>query len=345
MASLKAPPGAATAFPDRREQLALQASLLDGEKALEAWRRLGALQDGPPSGIWWIAPLLMANIARLAPQDSWVTANPKFLTLSGLQARATARNAALAIDALGAASIRTMALKGLALGATVYPAAGLRSVSDIDLLVPLDRAFDAFEALVAAGYRTRPDYPQSLAELRGNHAHVFHSPRRREDVIDLHWHLLASARGDRDDDPFWEAAREISIEGRATYVLCDEDQLLHALVHGVRWTRMPHVRWVADAAMILRGAKDFRIDRFLAMTERFDAVTPVQEGLRFLRDVIGEGDALLDAALGLKPSRFSKKAFKARATAYETRSLGDRVALRIEDALWRRRARAKTRKE
>ncbi len=70
-------------------------------------------------------------------------------------------------------------------------------------------------------------------------------------------------------------------------------------------------------------------------------VTPVEEGLAFVCDLLGEGGAVLDEVRKIERSRFSKRAFKARATAHKERSLADRVALRIETALWSARATGK----
>ena len=128
-----------------------------------------------------------------------------------------------------------------------------------------------------------------------------------------------------------------------TLGLGPEDQLLHVLVHGVRWTRMPHVRWVADAVLLLRRAKEgFDVEKFLEATRRFDAVVPVQEGLRFVADLCGEGRELFERSRSLRRSRFSELAFKARTTSYEDRTLAHRIALRIETAVWAQRARRRS---
>jgi hypothetical protein len=280
----------------------------------------------------------MANLKRLLPQDPWVVNNPHFLTLCELKRRVVTQSAQSIIEILTAAAVPTLALKGLALGGSVYPSPGLRTVSDLDILVPVKDLFRAMEALQAGGLRAARGAPEVPADLRKNHAHVF-SPARHEPILDLHWHVLASARRDDDDDPFWSEATPLRIGTADTRTLCPEDQLLHALVHGVRWTRMPHVRWVADVTMILRANQDtFRVDRFLEVTQRFDAVTPVQEGLSFVAKHIGVGHQLLESVAGLKRSAFSRHAFKARATSYEDRSVTDRIALRVETALWARRA-------
>ena len=331
---------AVTAFPTPEESLALQASLLDGDRAIEAWRKLSNTTGPLEAGIGWIAPLLMANLKRLVPDDPWVKDHPHFLTVAQLKGRAVTTSAEEILRCLASASVPTMALKGLALGATVYDWPGLRTVSDLDVLVPGRDFFRATQALRRHGLREGPGGPSAPPDLRANHALVFYPPKRHGPSVDLHWHVLASARADDDDAPFWSAARSLTIGATPTLGLSMEDQLLHVLVHGVRWTRMPHVRWVADAVLLLRRAKEgLDVGRFLEMTRRFDAVVPIQAGLGFVADLCGEGRELLEKSKSLERSRFSELAFKARTTSYEDRTLVHRIALRIESALWSRRAR------
>ncbi|MEO8359265.1 MAG: nucleotidyltransferase family protein [Vicinamibacteria bacterium] len=335
--------GPSSAFPNAEESLALQASLLDADRALAAWSELSRIgrPDGP--GIAWIAPLLMANIAPLLPNDPWVKSYPHFLTLCRLKGRAVTEAAEITLRYLEEAQVKSLALKGLALGATVYPSPGLRTVSDIDILVPVSDFLRASEALKKRGLKPAAEEPKTLEDLRGNHAHSFYAVKKHAPSLDLHWHVLSSARGDDDDAAFWAGAVPIVVGSTPTRALCPEDQLLHILIHGVRWTRMPHVRWVADAALILRASSvDFRTERFLEGAQRLDAVTSVQEGLRFVFDLLGEGEALLDQIGRVTRSPFARHAFKARATAYEKRTVTDRIALRIESALWSRRASRKT---
>lgn len=340
MASASGSRSALTAFPTPEQSLALRASLLDGDRALQAWRSLSTTSGPEGVGIAWIAPLLMTNLKRLAPEDPWVRGNPHFLTLCHLRTRAIQESAEATLRLLEEASIPTMALKGLALGVSVYPSPGLRTVSDLDILVPGKDVFRAILALKRQGLRAGPGEPEKSADLRANHAHVFSPAKGHGPTLDLHWHVLASARSDDDDAPFWAAAQPLKVGAAATLGLSPEDQLLHVLIHGVRWTRMPHVRWVADATLILRATgQAFRVDRFLEAAVRFDAVVPVREGLRFVAETVGEGGELFERASALRKSRFAERAFRARATAYEERSVADRIALRIETALWSQRAR------
>jgi len=324
-----------TAFPTAEESLALQVGLLDGDPAVEAWRKLSSVWRPDVAGLGWMAPLLMANLRRLVPDDPWVIENPHFLTLCQLKTGALTEFAQRSLVALERGEVPTLALKGLALGATVYSSPELRTLSDLDILVPRKDLFRAMAVLESSGFKSAPGAPSTPADLRRNHAHVFFSPRRHEPLIDLHWHVLASARADEDDALFWKEARPLRVGKADSLGLCAEDQLLHVLLHGVRWTRVPHVRWVADAVMILRASgPQFRTERFVEMARRYDAVTPAREGLSFVVGLIGEGRSLLDALLGQKDSEFLARAFKARATAYEDRTVADRLYLRLEDIRW-----------
>jgi hypothetical protein len=340
MVSSAGPRRPVTSFPTSEESLALQASLLDGDPARQAWRQLASVASPDQRGIAWIAPLLMENLKRLIPDDPWVRGNPHFLTLAELKGRAVTRAAEDILICLSDAAVPTMALKGLALGASIYRSPGLRTISDLDILVPGRDLFRAMEALKRHGLRSAAGEPVGPGDLRANHAHVFSPPKRHDPTLDLHWHVLSSARGEDDDAYFWSAARPLRVGSAETLGLCLEDQLLHVLVHGVRWTRMPHVRWVADATLLLRQAGEgFKVERFLDAVQRFDVVVPVQEGLAFVAGIGGEGRELLDRVSTLARSRFSERAFRARATAYEDRSVADRIALRIETAVWSHRAR------
>lgn len=79
--------------------------------------------------------------------------------------------------------IAAVALKGAALIETTYPEAGLRPMTDLDLLVFPEELERAASALAAAGYRPHPDLSadQLDAYARGGHHHrapVSHPSRR-----------------------------------------------------------------------------------------------------------------------------------------------------------------------
>ena len=76
------------------------------------------------------------------------------------------------------------------------------------------------------------------------------------------------------------------VDGVQTLAPTPTDQLLHACVHGVRWDPEPPLRWVADAAMLVRtGAVDWELLSRRARTHRVAPVLAV--ALSYLSRVLG----------------------------------------------------------
>jgi len=87
---------------------------------------------------------------------------------------------------------------------------------------------------------------------------------------------------------FLEGAHEVNIQDVPTLTLNPTDQLLHVCVHGAAWDEVPHVRWVADAMMILKVAKS-EIDwsRFLLQAQKCRVTMPLRETFAYLRKKFG----------------------------------------------------------
>jgi hypothetical protein len=86
---------------------------------------------------------------------------------------------------LGEASIEVVELKGAALANTVYEDIGLRWMSDLDLLVPIDRLEETVDIASSLGYRD--PYPDVAPGLNEKFSHHFHLQGRqnREYILEL----------------------------------------------------------------------------------------------------------------------------------------------------------------
>ena len=140
------------------------------------------------------------------------------------------RDTRRAIRVLDGAGIATMLLKGVHLARYVYAEPALRSMADLDLMVPRDRLVEAEALLLAQGYGPipRPD-PVEFCR-RSNHLAKLIKPG--EQVIELHWAI------ERPTSPFtidpralWSRARAVTFEGCHAWVLAPEDTLLHLALH------------------------------------------------------------------------------------------------------------------
>jgi hypothetical protein len=135
--------------------------------------------------------------------------------------------------------------------------------------------------LIERGWMPARQWPESY--IRYHHAMEFIGPGGGR--CDLHWRALWDARQDVTDDDLWQAAVPLEVAGVRTLTLSPTDQFLHVCVHGTAWNEMPPVRWVADAAIILRGST---IDwtRIVEQSRKRGVVLPMTDTLRYLRDVM-----------------------------------------------------------
>jgi hypothetical protein len=180
--------------------------------------------------------------------------------------------AASLIDRLHAEGIPTLLLKGAALADLHYAGAGARPMEDVDVLVPAADAHRAIDVLIAAGWAAELPSPHDRVAV--HHSQPFRSPDGG--AVDLHWHVMYEPG---DDDECWRCAVPAKIAGVATLALCPADQLLHVCVHGIPWTSPPSVRWVADAALIVRGDQPVDWDRLVVQARARCVTLPLRAAL------------------------------------------------------------------
>lgn len=135
--------------------------------------------------------------------------------------------------------INAVFLKGAFLAFQVYPHAALRPLRDLDVLVPRDRAMDAFDALLTAGF-TRAVYSfgdPGAAVGCMKHLPVLECPSSRV-AIELHTRLItpqdnpARRRPEPADNPaVWKRLMYREMAGEQIAFLSPADQLLHLIIH------------------------------------------------------------------------------------------------------------------
>lgn len=247
--------GRAAWLPTPRQLPLLRACLWRGEPALAAWTEW---RGGEPNlaqaepGSLRLLPLVYRNLGpQLAgdPDAGWLRDGYRISwTTNQIGMRAGGR----AIDALRAAGIEVLALKGAALIGTVYGDIGARPMGDIDLAVPPPRIADAVRALRGAGFTPIENEPELLLATR--HSLAFRDLDGRE--VDLHRGMLWRPGL---DDEFWRGSVEVEVAGAPVRILNRTDQLLHVCAHGAAWNPVHPVRWAADAFKILDAPKAFKV--------------------------------------------------------------------------------------
>jgi Uncharacterised nucleotidyltransferase len=266
-------------WPTPEQELLLKAALRTPDEAVSAWRQWRAEVDVTQTdeGSYRLYPLVFRNLTALQVQD------PRMEILRRAYRRTWTRNNVLfhsmepLIRSLIDRGVPVMLLKGAALAQAYYRHLGLRPMEDVDLMVPFDRVRDAISLLRANGYQTK--YPTTAQRITHTHSMAFESSNGPP--LDLHWFLIEECCEEEAQPFFWNAAVPFRFAGQAVSSLCASDHLFHALAHGVRWSLTPPIRWIADAAIILReSAIDW--ERLLAAAAICRVNLMVSEALAYL---------------------------------------------------------------
>ncbi len=217
-----------------------------------------------------LAENLLAGIARRHQVSGLVAFRlvqagrpvPRQVQRRALLARQTALaqlGAALDLaQALAAAGIRAVFLKGVALSQQAFGSPLLRYAADLDILVALADVPQAWQVLDAAGYARQ----SPRGELAGARLGLFcraskdsiHRHPESGLVVELHWRM-----GDDPADAGLPPAGQLTMvelaPGQALPVLVAEAQFAYLCQHGAAhgWARL---KWLTDVAALLHRAPD-----------------------------------------------------------------------------------------
>ncbi len=194
--------------------------------------------------------------------------------LRGAYLGAAARNtvmlhhAAVILNALKAAGIEVIVLKGLYLVEHIYASIGLRTFGDLDLLVRKERLADALAAMQGLGYKLSTWYDPTVENTDIKHL----PPLEKVDspTVEVHWTIL------EEDEPFsidtdglWQRAIPAKAAGVEMLALGLEDLILHLSMHFTYQHRLrAGLRNLYDIAEVIRQ-NDSKIDwQQLVLTSR-----------------------------------------------------------------------------
>ena len=248
---MKATKTGQSCWPDQQQELLLRATVLDGEKALTAWKQWTDevdFEDLDPGSIR-LLPETYTNLVKLGASHEYMARMKGTKRKTWLENQLLFRQAEKALLILEEMGISTMIAKGPALVLCHYKHHARRPMADFDIVVRRDRAEEAIDALGSNGFKLMDERWQGGA-IERLHAVTYVNDRGRQ--FDLHWRVIG---GCTDDSPFWDNAVPVSVNKTSTLAPSPTDQLLHVCIHGVRPNDVPPIRWVVDAAVILGTAQ------------------------------------------------------------------------------------------
>jgi Uncharacterised nucleotidyltransferase len=155
--------------------------------------------------------------------------------------------------------IPVIAYKGPMLAESAYGDIGLRSFSDLDLLISPSDLLRAKSALSEIGYRPSQEFSPTVERffLRTGYERSFDN-EAGQNLLELQWSLLPRFYAiDFDSADFafnnlFTRAKPVEICGRMIPALSPEDSLLALSIHAAKhlWTRLI---WIADIAQTLHS--------------------------------------------------------------------------------------------
>lgn len=222
------------------------------EASYRAWRGAINIDDHVDGGTYRLLPLLYQRLHDLGIED------PLMGRLKGIYRRAWVETHALLADVaptiarLEAAGVRTMVVKGVPLAMTYYKSFATRPMMDLDLVTPIEQRELAFDVLEDMGWV--PGDTFRTYEVPDQHGLDFCNAAGRQ--LDLHWHCLRESPSTEADAWIWADPRPLDVSGVKTCQLRPTAMLLHLVLHGVRSNLEPPIRWIVDAATVIRADPD-----------------------------------------------------------------------------------------
>ena len=185
-----------------------------------------------------------------------------------------------------ARAIPVIFLKGLALARVAYGSISSKHGRDVDLLVPEDRALDAWSLLEAEGYglwRIRRELgPSRRRALVRYSAEVELIHQDHGLPLDLHWRLTQNPAL-FDASGLWSRIQEVEIEdGQRLPTLGDADLFAYLCVHGGlhAWARM---KWLADLNAFVATRSADEIEALYRKAEALGSGVCAGQGLLLCR--------------------------------------------------------------
>jgi hypothetical protein len=250
-------------FPNKEEELFLRMVLSSNDvfpKLWQEWKERVAL-DSLDKATSKLIPFLYLRLKELN------LANDETKRIEGVY-RFTWHKNLLVIDAarkvislFNRENIPVILLKGVPLLAKVYENTGARSIGDADILVDPACFKKAVDIMKANSWQYIYDSPFAISKLSGPLADKYIEEitffNDRNILIDIHRSLFSYLFKENREHPMsYDEISKYSIEcdvkGTKCRMPCNEDMIIHIVVHGSRQVYQRTLRWVLDVVSIIR---------------------------------------------------------------------------------------------
>jgi polysaccharide export outer membrane protein len=160
--------------------------------------------------------------------------------------------------------IDVMAMKGAVLAELVYQDIGIRSMSDVDLLIRKEDIAKADIVLNTLGYKAADLSPFDSMETPNNYLTTrdYRSSRPGKPSFHVHWHIVNSSipapySSTIDMDEIWKDAVSVEIAGTALKSMSPHHSMIHLSEHAMRVTHSAsRLIYLVDVASLIKRYGD-----------------------------------------------------------------------------------------
>lgn len=268
-------------WPDLRQTYLLKACLSSGLPAQEAWKQWTKLTDfneiEPAS--FNLLPLITRNRDIESLQD------PLFEKCKGIYRQKWVANQLhwkkiipVLAEFQKRGAHRIVLLKGIAMILHHYKNFGVRAMGDIDVMIEKKHLEMADSFLRHSGWR--PNVPRLDVKNREHlqRWHALNYTQGPDQLLDLHWSLIQENCPALDDAVF-KYAQKTAIE--SLYIPHPTELLLQAIVHGLKHSPVPLIRWIPDAMILIHKIE---WDRLVELAHQARVCLPLSRGLEYLAE-------------------------------------------------------------
>ena len=222
----------------------------------QKWDAAGEFEN-PDTQTFMVLPLLYRNLVNVGYPSERLKRLHGVYRQSWYRNRLIMRNGRDVIRLLADDGIPVVILKGAALATDLYYGdTGVRSISDVDMLVPHELGARAVALVMSHGWESDASMPVEYF-LRNYHAaNLTAGPTAS---VDVHWDLLVNGHDPKADAELWSRLRTSTLDETEVSVFEPTDQLVHTVAHGGQG----ELRWIADVVTITRSADGIDWDRFV----------------------------------------------------------------------------------
>jgi hypothetical protein len=175
------------------------------------------------------------------------------------------------LAAFNGAHISVALLKGSHLAAVVYESPCLRTMSDVDLLVPGSQFETAADVLCALGYKPQFEALDSV-QTQSIPALTFVRPDKAQATVDLHRELRFMDYYRFPSELVWSQASETMLDGQRFFFLSPELNFIHVAMHSFTHTNSMR-DWLDMHLLLTRTAFDW--EQFLSLTSSLGVMRPL----------------------------------------------------------------------